>query len=183
MAKAYDVLVLGAGSGGLAFARRAAELGMRAAIVEGGRLGGTCVNVGCVGAAQSPACCSALRPSSQLCSPCRCPLAPTLRTGHLTGTLCTLTFHWRELCQRLDGALCAVTLAGVLAQAPWCRIVHSHHESACMYLTTCRRQYGMGNAPLSLLACTCTPVAGAEEGDVVHCQHAGDSLERRGLRL
>eukprot|EP00035_Acanthoeca_spectabilis_P013894 m.261854 g.261854 ORF g.261854 m.261854 type:complete len:462 (-) comp15999_c1_seq2:161-1546(-) len=48
MAKAYDVLVLGAGSGGLAFARRAAELGMRAAIVEGGRLGGTCVNVGCV---------------------------------------------------------------------------------------------------------------------------------------
>jgi glutathione reductase (NADPH) len=41
-------LVIGAGSGGLASARRAARYGARVAIVEQGRLGGTCVNAGCV---------------------------------------------------------------------------------------------------------------------------------------
>ncbi|XP_003224697.2 glutathione reductase, mitochondrial [Anolis carolinensis] len=45
---AFDFLVLGGGSGGLACARRAAELGARVAVVEKGALGGTCVNVGCV---------------------------------------------------------------------------------------------------------------------------------------
>uniref|UniRef100_A0A8C5HDK2 Glutathione reductase n=1 Tax=Gouania willdenowi TaxID=441366 RepID=A0A8C5HDK2_GOUWI len=44
----YDLLVIGGGSGGLAGARRAAELGARAAVVESHKLGGTCVNVGCV---------------------------------------------------------------------------------------------------------------------------------------
>lgn len=44
----FDLLVIGAGSGGLAAAQRAAEYGARVAIVEKGRLGGTCVNVGCV---------------------------------------------------------------------------------------------------------------------------------------
>ncbi|XP_075006460.1 glutathione reductase, mitochondrial isoform X1 [Calonectris borealis] len=47
-ATAYELLVLGAGSGGLAGARRAAELGARVALVEPHRFGGTCVNVGCV---------------------------------------------------------------------------------------------------------------------------------------
>ena len=44
----YDFLVIGGGSGGLAAAKRAAAHGARAAIVERGRLGGTCVNRGCV---------------------------------------------------------------------------------------------------------------------------------------
>jgi glutathione reductase (NADPH) len=44
----YDYLVLGGGSGGLASARRAAAHGARCAVIERGRLGGTCVNVGCV---------------------------------------------------------------------------------------------------------------------------------------
>lgn len=44
----YDYLVIGAGSGGLATAQRAVEYGARVAIVESHRLGGTCVNVGCV---------------------------------------------------------------------------------------------------------------------------------------
>jgi len=43
-----DFVVVGGGSGGLAAARRAARHGARAAVVEGGLLGGTCVNVGCV---------------------------------------------------------------------------------------------------------------------------------------
>ncbi|XP_008324753.1 glutathione reductase, mitochondrial [Cynoglossus semilaevis] len=44
----FDFLVIGGGSGGLAGARRAAELGAKTAVIEGHRLGGTCVNVGCV---------------------------------------------------------------------------------------------------------------------------------------
>jgi glutathione reductase (NADPH) len=44
----FDLLVVGGGSGGLACAQRAAEYGARVALIEAGRLGGTCVNVGCV---------------------------------------------------------------------------------------------------------------------------------------
>jgi glutathione reductase (NADPH) len=48
MAEEFDLVVIGGGSGGLAAAQRAAEYGARVALVESGRLGGTCVNVGCV---------------------------------------------------------------------------------------------------------------------------------------
>jgi glutathione reductase (NADPH) len=44
----FDLLVIGGGSGGLATAQRAAEYGARVAVFERARLGGTCVNVGCV---------------------------------------------------------------------------------------------------------------------------------------
>lgn len=43
-----DFVVVGGGSGGIACARRAASYGARVVLIEGGRLGGTCVNVGCV---------------------------------------------------------------------------------------------------------------------------------------
>ena len=48
MTDKYDFMVIGGGSGGLAAAQRAAEYGAKVAVIEGGRLGGTCVNVGCV---------------------------------------------------------------------------------------------------------------------------------------
>jgi glutathione reductase (NADPH) len=48
MTQEYDYIAIGGGSGGLATAQRAAEYGARALIIERGRLGGTCVNVGCV---------------------------------------------------------------------------------------------------------------------------------------
>lgn len=44
----YDLICIGGGSGGIATARRAAAYGARCAVVESSRLGGTCVNVGCV---------------------------------------------------------------------------------------------------------------------------------------
>ena len=44
----YDLIAIGAGSGGLSAAERAAEYGKKTAVVENARLGGTCVNVGCV---------------------------------------------------------------------------------------------------------------------------------------
>lgn len=44
----FDFLVLGGGSGGLAAAKRAADLGARVALIEPAELGGTCVHRGCV---------------------------------------------------------------------------------------------------------------------------------------
>jgi glutathione reductase (NADPH) len=48
MSHDYDLLVLGAGSGGVAASRRAALHGAKVAIAEAGRVGGTCVLRGCV---------------------------------------------------------------------------------------------------------------------------------------
>jgi glutathione reductase (NADPH) len=47
-AEEYDLIVIGAGSGGVRLARMSASYGARVAIVESRYLGGTCVNVGCV---------------------------------------------------------------------------------------------------------------------------------------
>ena len=44
----FDLFVIGGGSGGVRAARFAARRGLRVAIAEGARWGGTCVNVGCV---------------------------------------------------------------------------------------------------------------------------------------
>ena len=48
MAKQYDVVVLGAGPGGYIAAVRAAQLGLKTAIVEKKYWGGVCLNVGCI---------------------------------------------------------------------------------------------------------------------------------------
>ena len=44
----YDLIVIGGGSGGLAAAETAAQLGKTVALIEGKKVGGTCVNNGCV---------------------------------------------------------------------------------------------------------------------------------------
>ncbi len=44
----FDFIVIGGGSGGIAAARRASEYGAKCALIENNKLGGTCVNVGCV---------------------------------------------------------------------------------------------------------------------------------------
>jgi len=44
----FDIVILGAGSGGYACALRAAQLGLTVALVEKGKLGGTCLHVGCI---------------------------------------------------------------------------------------------------------------------------------------
>jgi len=46
--KNFDLIVIGGGSGGLACAQRAAQYGAKVLLAESARLGGTCVNVGCV---------------------------------------------------------------------------------------------------------------------------------------
>jgi glutathione reductase (NADPH) len=48
MAQHYDLITIGGGSGGVAVSNRAGSYGARCLLIEKGRLGGTCVNVGCV---------------------------------------------------------------------------------------------------------------------------------------
>jgi dihydrolipoamide dehydrogenase len=49
MSDTFDVIVIGGGPGGYVCAIRAAQLGLKAAVIEGrGALGGTCTNVGCI---------------------------------------------------------------------------------------------------------------------------------------
>ncbi|QIK36870.1 glutathione-disulfide reductase [Caldichromatium japonicum] len=48
MSQHFDLIAIGGGSGGLAIAEKAAQLGKRIALIERSKLGGTCVNAGCV---------------------------------------------------------------------------------------------------------------------------------------
>ncbi len=48
MANTFDVIILGGGPGGYVCAIRAAQLGLSVAVVEKERLGGVCVNIGCI---------------------------------------------------------------------------------------------------------------------------------------
>ena len=48
MAENYDLIVLGSGPGGYVAAIRAAQLGLKTAIVERENLGGICLNWGCI---------------------------------------------------------------------------------------------------------------------------------------
>jgi len=48
MSKQYDYIVIGGGSAGSGTANRAAMYGAKVLLIEGGQVGGTCVNLGCV---------------------------------------------------------------------------------------------------------------------------------------
>lgn len=48
MAESYDLIVIGAGPGGYVAAIKAAQLGMKTAVVENRQVGGTCLNRGCI---------------------------------------------------------------------------------------------------------------------------------------
>jgi len=44
----YDVIIIGAGLGGYFAAIRASQLGMKTAVIEKEKLGGVCLNIGCI---------------------------------------------------------------------------------------------------------------------------------------
>ena len=48
MAEEFDLVILGGGTGGYVAAIRAAQLGLKTAVVEKGKLGGTCLHKGCI---------------------------------------------------------------------------------------------------------------------------------------
>src|SRR5215469_7930112 len=48
MSTRFDAIVIGTGQAGPSLARRLAESGMKVAVIERGKFGGTCVNTGCI---------------------------------------------------------------------------------------------------------------------------------------
>lgn len=48
MARQFDVVIVGAGPGGYTAAVKAAEYGMKTVVIEQKKIGGTCVNRGCI---------------------------------------------------------------------------------------------------------------------------------------
>ncbi|MBT2737790.1 dihydrolipoyl dehydrogenase [Bacillus sp. ISL-7] len=48
MTKEYDVVIIGGGTGGYVAAIRASQLGLKVAVIEKGKLGGTCLHAGCI---------------------------------------------------------------------------------------------------------------------------------------
>ncbi|WHY03192.1 dihydrolipoyl dehydrogenase [Neobacillus sp. DY30] len=48
MTKDYDVVIIGGGTGGYVAAIRASQLGLKAAVIEKGKIGGTCLHAGCI---------------------------------------------------------------------------------------------------------------------------------------
>ena len=48
MANSFDVIILGGGPAGYVAAVRSAQLGMSTALIEKDKLGGVCVNIGCI---------------------------------------------------------------------------------------------------------------------------------------
>ena len=48
MAETFDAIVIGTGQAGPSLTDRLAKAGMKVAVVERGRFGGTCVNTGCI---------------------------------------------------------------------------------------------------------------------------------------
>jgi dihydrolipoamide dehydrogenase len=48
MADVFDLVIIGSGPGGYVAAIRAAQLGMKTAIIEREALGGVCLNWGCI---------------------------------------------------------------------------------------------------------------------------------------
>lgn len=48
MAKEYDLVIVGGGTGGYVAAIRASQLGLKTALVEKENLGGTCLHKGCI---------------------------------------------------------------------------------------------------------------------------------------
>lgn len=60
----YDLIIIGAGPGGYQAAAHAGQLGMKVALIEEDRIGGTCLNAGCIPA-------KAFLRSARLCHECR----------------------------------------------------------------------------------------------------------------
>ncbi|RKX80873.1 MAG: dihydrolipoyl dehydrogenase, partial [Spirochaetes bacterium] len=48
MNDAYDVIIIGSGPGGYVAGIRAAQLGLKSCVIEKGKTGGVCLNIGCI---------------------------------------------------------------------------------------------------------------------------------------
>ncbi len=90
----YDLAVIGAGSAGLSITSVAAQLGLRVALIERGRMGGDCLNAGCV-------------PSKSLLAAAHA--AEAARRAHVLGVrLAEPTVDWDAVRAHVQGVIAAI---------------------------------------------------------------------------
>lgn len=118
--KSYDYIVVGGGSGGLASAKRAAAHGASVALIEAHKLGGTCVNVGCV-------------PKKVMWNAAS--IAESIRHAHSYGfSGDPLSFDWLQLKQARDQYITRLNgiyqrgldTSGVVVYRGWAHFVDEH---------------------------------------------------------
>jgi len=116
----FDLIVVGAGSGGLAAAKRAARHGARVAIVEGDRVGGTCVIRGCVPK-------KLLVYGSQVQDQLQAAPSYGVRVGEVTQDSAVLLANVRQEVDRLNALHMAfLEKAGVVLVSGWGRFLDPH---------------------------------------------------------
>ena len=116
----FDLIVVGAGSGGLAAAKRAARHGARVAIVEGDRVGGTCVIRGCVPK-------KLLVYGSQVQDQLQAAPSYGVRVGQVTQDSAVLLANVRQEVDRLNALHMAfLEKAGVVLVSGWGRFLDPH---------------------------------------------------------
>ena len=84
MAKIFDYIVIGGGSGGISSAHIARKYGKTVAVIEGGKIGGTCVNVGCV-------------PKKVMWNAAS--IIEDIRASSGYSITASFTYNWQQLCQ------------------------------------------------------------------------------------
>ena len=91
-----DICIIGAGSGGLSLAAGAVQMGARVVLIEAGKMGGDCLNYGCV-------------PSKALLSAAKQGLSYTDAMAHVQATIATIEPHDSQ--ERFEGLGCTVIRA------------------------------------------------------------------------
>ncbi len=121
----FDLIVVGAGSGGLAAAKRAARHGARVAIVEGDRVGGTCVIRGCVPK-------KLLVYGSQVQDQLQAAPSYGVSVGEVTQDSAVLLANVRQEVDRLNALHIAfLEKAGVVLVSGWGRFLDPHRVAVC----------------------------------------------------
>ncbi|MEJ7652683.1 MAG: FAD-dependent oxidoreductase [Chloroflexia bacterium] len=92
----YDVIVIGGGGTGYAAASTAARRGVRTAMVEGGKLGGACLNVGCVPT-------KTLLRSAQVADTARRAAEFGVRVGEVSVDFAVVTARMRDIVDGMSG--------------------------------------------------------------------------------
>jgi len=140
---ACDICVIGAGSGGLSVAAGAAQLGARTVLIEGGRMGGDCLNVGCV-------------PSKALIAAAE--VAATGRRGGQFGVdFAPPALDWTRIRAHIDGVIAAIAphdsverfeSLGVTVIRAWAKFIDKHTvEAGGRRITAKRFVLAVGSSP------------------------------------
>jgi dihydrolipoamide dehydrogenase len=98
MSNAYDVIIIGSGPGGYVAAIRAAQLGLKTAIVEREHLAGICSNWGCIPT-------KALLRSAEICTMPSMPGIMAQDRRHVSPDLKAVVARSRGIAQRMNGGV------------------------------------------------------------------------------